>query len=309
MTRVPDEAFTEQAGVNFVHHICNEARQVFREVLKRDVGIDGFLEVCEDGAPAGMLIGFQIKTGDSHLSRDGGSAVFKANKPHFAYWATCHFPVIGVVFIPKLARAVWLDLAEIATDDRIVNGPYSVTVPFNPRNVLTKDTLISQVVTRAFAVTDGVNQLSTRRPQPLTVAEARHLMETGLLTGSADLSKEEAWSQMVDALLSLTSPDNFVADMGYRLNWYTPVEGDPREVELRTRVRASTDTQLVKLLRAANAAMINNADPVAEHLVSIFRYVRAPKTRIRRLLHEGLVPSDVEWVAEQFIEALEDEDE
>lgn len=309
MTHVPQSAFTEEAGVLYVQRVCNEANQVFREVLRRDVGIDGFLEVCEDGAPAGKLIGFQIKSGDSFLSADGSAATFKADKPHFGYWATCHFPVIGVVYLPKLGRAVWLDLIEIATDERIVQGPYSESVSIAPGTLLTKDTLISQVVTRAFAVAEGINQPSRRRPRPLSVAEARHLVEKGLPTAHADLPRREAWSQMIDVLLSLTSPDDLVAHMGYRLNWYAPGGDDPREVELRSRVQAATDAQLVKLVRAANSAMAANADPIAEHIVDLVRLIPTPKTRIRRLLSEGLMPRDMEWVAEQFIEALADADE
>ncbi|MCW8138010.1 MAG: DUF4365 domain-containing protein [Planctomycetota bacterium] len=306
MTRVARSAFTETEGVLHVKRVCNDANQVFREVVTRDVGIDGFLEVCEDGAPSGKLIGFQIKSGDGFLSEDGRTATFRADKPHFAYWATCHFPVIGVVYLPRLGKAVWLDLTEVATDARIVHGPHSEQVRLTRGNLFTRDTLLSLVITKAFAVVEGSEVRSERRPRPLTVQEARHLVEQGLPTGHEDLSGEEVWSQMIDVMLSMTSRDDVVAKVARELMFYYGAYEDqwPGD-ELRERVSNITDPQIVKLVRAANAALINNQEHVAGSVASIIGFVESPRARLGRLMKRRLIPPDVHWVARQILDVLE----
>lgn len=308
MTKVAPSAFTEEKGVLHVKSVCNAANQVFREVVFRDVGIDGFIEVCEDGAAAGKLIGVQIKSGDAFLSADGRTAVFKADKPHFGYWARCHFPVIGVLYLPRLDKAVWIDLAEIATNDRIVAGPFSETIPVSPGTLFTKDTLLALVITRAFAVEGGVNQDSLRRPRPLTVQEARHLVELGLPAGHEDLSGEDEWAQTIDVLLSMTSPDDLVAGVARNLMfYYSAYAEDWPGDELRQRVAAATDPQVVKLVRAANAALIDNKEHVAADVAQLFRFLPSPRRRLGRLMKRGLIPSDVQWVADQILDTLEAE--
>lgn len=306
MTTVAATAHTEEKGVLYVRKVCNEANQVFREVTARDVGIDGFLEVCEDGAPAGKLIGFQIKSGDGFLTQDERAVVFRADKPHFAYWARCHFPVIGVVYVPKLEVAVWVDLSALATNERIVHGPFSERIAATPGNCLTADTLLALIITRAYAVEEGVNVTSNRRPRPLTVQESRHLVEQGLPSGHDELEGDEAWSQSIDVLLSMTSPDDLVAQMAQSLLFYYPAAEDdwPGE-QLRRRVRGATDAQIAKLVRAANAAMIDDADHVAEAVASLFEFIPSPRGRLRRLIERGLIPHDVVWAAEQIVDFLE----
>ncbi|WP_270828343.1 DUF4365 domain-containing protein [Aeromonas sp. Y318-1] len=60
---------TSRAGVYFSGYALSMSGMIFRETSSSDVGIDGQIElVNDDGSATGMLIGVQIKSGDSFVN-------------------------------------------------------------------------------------------------------------------------------------------------------------------------------------------------------------------------------------------------
>jgi hypothetical protein len=106
MTRISESLHVEVLGTTAVTRICAMAKQVFGPVSFADVGIDGFIEVCFDGAPTGFLAGVQIKSGPSYVGRD--AFLLRADRDHYGYWLRCAFPVLGVVYDPKTDTARWV---------------------------------------------------------------------------------------------------------------------------------------------------------------------------------------------------------
>ena len=141
MTHLSETAHTEQLGVAEVTRVCAKARMAFRPTTVYDIGIDGFIEVSEDGNATGIIGGVQIKTGDSFVSEEGKRFRFISDQEHFAYWARCSIPIIGIVFSPEFERAVWFDITTLATDKRIVEGPYSITFDYNEKTAFNPQTL------------------------------------------------------------------------------------------------------------------------------------------------------------------------
>src|SRR4051812_10745615 len=96
MPRVPNEAFTEREGVNFVATVANRAHCVWRETPTRDVGIDGHIEyIATDGSATGRTVAVQIKAGESYFGREHDAPVrYSPTARHLAYWQRSPFSVV-----------------------------------------------------------------------------------------------------------------------------------------------------------------------------------------------------------------------
>jgi hypothetical protein len=124
-----DNKVTELKGVNHIATIINDSSCIFNKIDgTNDVGIDGYIEFTENQSTTGLCIGVQIKSGDSNWNN--GRIHLKSSKEHFSYWSNHILPICGVVYIPSLHKAYWVDItAYIKDNSHVLNeGPYQISV-------------------------------------------------------------------------------------------------------------------------------------------------------------------------------------
>lgn len=127
LPRVTESDFVERAGVIEVAAIVNRARCVWRETVRRDIGIDGHIEyVTPDGFAPGRLVGVQVKSGESRFANANANNVpFRPEEKHRRYWVGYPVPVILILHHPGSAETIWADArASLRVDEQ---GP--VVVP------------------------------------------------------------------------------------------------------------------------------------------------------------------------------------
>lgn len=127
---VRESDFTEIEGINHVANVVNRARCVWRELLKRDIGIDGHIEyITSDGLAPGRLIAVQVKSGVSRFDKVSETEVtFYPDEKHRQYWAEYPLPVVLILHNPMDKETVWVDVREAL---RIQKGQGPIQVPRN----------------------------------------------------------------------------------------------------------------------------------------------------------------------------------
>jgi hypothetical protein len=302
LTHVLHSFHTEKLGVAEVQRICAKARTIFRPIHIDDVGIDGFIELVEDGAATGIIAGIQIKSGESFVDKIGTRFTFKADQEHFGYWARCSFPVIGIVFSPDQEKAVWLDLTSLSTDDRIVKGPYSITVEYSAETAFTP----SNVASRIKVI------ICRYAHQRRTLGQIRELIKPQRQKANLDVpsievssEREQAWYELIEVLLGFSSKDEEVADAGYRLSWYFPAVSINLQQALKERLSQVDDFSLVRILRTLHTLIENNAEPAAELIVDLLSYIPDITRRIETSLKAHRIPSTYVEGAIQTLELIE----
>lgn len=106
-----------------VQAAVNDARCLWRELERHDVGVDGHIEYATpDGLVTGRLIGVQIKSGSSYFGNTTGDAVsFYPEEKHRRYWADYPLPVILILHDPSTGESIWIDARqELRTTDAIL---------------------------------------------------------------------------------------------------------------------------------------------------------------------------------------------
>lgn len=304
MTHILGTAHTEKLGVAKVQSICARARTIFRTVTTDDVGIDGFIEVVEDANATGVIAGVQIKSGDSFVDTEGLRFRFVSDQAHFGYWARCSFPVIGIVFSPKHNKAVWIDLTGLATDKRIVEGSYTITVEYTDETAFNPSNLISRLMPVIFKYTYQRRTLwqiqQLINPRQLQ----RELTVPGLEVSGKD---DKAWYELTETLLSTNSGDEDIADAGYRLSWYSPAVSKELRRSLDERLAQITDFQLARIIGSIHWLLELNAESTAELIVDLLRDVPEVTSRIERLIRENKIPAVHREAAIQSIEFIMEE--
>lgn len=126
--KVQESDFVEREGVNHVATVVNRAHCVWREVLQRDIGIDGHVEYVDaSGNAPGRLIAVQVKSGESRFANATDTHVpFYPESKHRTYWGEHPLPVILVLHNPATKETIWVDAREAL---RVRPGQAAIQVP------------------------------------------------------------------------------------------------------------------------------------------------------------------------------------
>ncbi len=101
---------TSKTGLNFVRGVVEEAGSLFHKIeQENDLGVDGLIEFVRGDAPLGKQIAVQVKSGKSYFNSKSDQCLIPIES-HRDYWSTYPLPIIGVVYIPSLKRAHWIDI-------------------------------------------------------------------------------------------------------------------------------------------------------------------------------------------------------
>jgi hypothetical protein len=116
-------AAAENAGLNYVRRITDQAHHIFRRVHEEDVGIDAHIELCRrPGEPSGFVVGLQVKAGESYIRNETETAfTFYPSIEDLQYWRSYALPIYLVVYHPAREVAYWLDIKKACDDKRFAD--------------------------------------------------------------------------------------------------------------------------------------------------------------------------------------------
>lgn len=132
LPRVTENDFVERRGIIAVDAAVNQARCIWREVLQRDIGIDGHIEyVTDQGLATGRIVAVQVKSGASRFATAGATHVaFTPKEKHRSYWVEHPLPVILILHNPGDGETIWTDARGAL---RGQGAPTTVQVPRSNR--------------------------------------------------------------------------------------------------------------------------------------------------------------------------------
>lgn len=97
---------TENKGILYVQDQVNQQGSIYRNIHQEsDVGVDGLIEFVLDEEVTGILIGVQVKSGDSYLNTKRDGFELAVSQDHIDYWANYHLPVYLIFYSPSLQKA------------------------------------------------------------------------------------------------------------------------------------------------------------------------------------------------------------
>ena len=70
---------------------------------------NALLELIKDESPLNKQIAVQIRSGQSYYNADASECVFPVGS-HREYWEKHPLPAVGIVFVPALKAAHWVDI-------------------------------------------------------------------------------------------------------------------------------------------------------------------------------------------------------
>ncbi len=92
---------------------CNS---IFHEIhQENDIGVDVIIEIIKNERPTGKMVALQIKSGESFFVR-GECAIPVEN--HAKYWSSHHLPMFGIVYVPSLKNAYWVDIKNYLAENK-----------------------------------------------------------------------------------------------------------------------------------------------------------------------------------------------
>lgn len=110
MTTYKRTAITAKEGINFIRSAVENGGSLFIKIeQENDLGIDALLEFIKDEHPLNKQIAIQIKSGASYYTHETGECAFPIGT-HRMYWSSHPLPVFGLVYIPALTTAFWVNL-------------------------------------------------------------------------------------------------------------------------------------------------------------------------------------------------------
>lgn len=285
-------------GISFVDGVCARARQVWRETPHTDVGLDGQIELVQDGRATGLFVGVQVKTGLSYVSEDGQLFFLKGDRSHFGYWATCSIPVIGIVVDPVRDVAMWVNLTAECSLDRILNGPYTVSVLFSDDNAFTIAALEGSIKS---LVSRYSNQKFTR--WQLRSLEQDLVTEEVVRTGPEDESEARlAWNMLCDDIGASQLSAEETADVVMRVSWYFPTVSEALKEHLRRTLVILDDSRLARVVSAISVANDGDRPDVAALIADVLGELPHASDRLLGLLRAGVLPRPEREAAIEVLE-------
>lgn len=118
-------AVIAKEGLNFIRSTVENCGSLFIKIeQENDLGIDGLLEFIKDERPINKQIAVQIKSGASYFANETSECAFPIGK-HRDYWLKHPLPVFGLVYVPALKMAYWVNIKRF-----LKNNPAATTVRF-----------------------------------------------------------------------------------------------------------------------------------------------------------------------------------
>lgn len=110
MPRYKRSAVTAKEGLNFIRSVVESGGCLFIRIEQdNDLGVDALIELIRDEQPLNKQIAVQIKSGASYYTPESRECAFPVGS-HRAYWTRHPLPVLGLVYVPALRTAYWVNI-------------------------------------------------------------------------------------------------------------------------------------------------------------------------------------------------------
>ena len=110
MPKYSEAIVTSKLGINFVKTVVESSGCIFHRIDQEDdLGIDAIIELVKDGLPLSKQIAIQIKSGQSFYSGQSNQCLIPVGN-HCEYWSKYPLSVYGIVYVPSLNLANWVDI-------------------------------------------------------------------------------------------------------------------------------------------------------------------------------------------------------
>jgi hypothetical protein len=118
-------AITAKEGVNFIRAVVENGGSLFIKIdQESDLGVDAVIEFIRNEQPLSKQIGVQIRSGQSYYDGDASECVFPIGS-HRAYWQKYPLPVFGLVYVPTLKAAYWINIKQY-----LKNHPHATVIRY-----------------------------------------------------------------------------------------------------------------------------------------------------------------------------------
>jgi len=112
MIKYPKSKTMSKLGINYIRNIIEQSHSIFNEIHdENDLGIDALIELTKDEKPLNKIFAIQIKSGESYFNKKSKECLIPVGK-HFDYWINYPLPIFGMVYVPSLDRAFWIDIKQ-----------------------------------------------------------------------------------------------------------------------------------------------------------------------------------------------------
>ncbi|WP_335974864.1 DUF4365 domain-containing protein [Gaetbulibacter jejuensis] len=133
MVKYSNSNIVSKEGVNFIKSVVENSGSIFHKIdQENDLGIDGIIEFIDNGKPSHKSIAVQIKSGNSFYNEKSKTCKIQIGN-HYEYWLNYFLPVCGLVYIPKLKNAYWVNIKSFLENNQ---GATSIRFVANRSNCL-----------------------------------------------------------------------------------------------------------------------------------------------------------------------------
>ena len=110
-------AVTAKEGLNFVRAAVENGGSLFIKIdQENDLGVDALIEFVQNERPLNKQVAVQIKSGASYFTAESKECAFPV-KSHAEYWTKHPLPVYGIVYVPALTSAYWVNIKRFLSFD------------------------------------------------------------------------------------------------------------------------------------------------------------------------------------------------
>jgi Domain of unknown function (DUF4365) len=232
MVKYKQTSITSKEGVNFVRSVVEKGGSLFHKVEhENDLGIDGVIEFIRAEQPLHKMVAVQIKSGPSFYVPNNGECKIPIEN-HREYWTKYRLPVVGLVYVPALECAYWVnvkDYLERNAAARTISFAANRTNQFN--NTRFKSVFLPSAVgeTAVLPLEEAISLLKSQdkeeRLLPLHVAFRRFPNE------------KEAWNAIVNLFISKTRNElpSVIVHYFAHIPWHGDIFGFGEQITEETR--------------------------------------------------------------------------
>ncbi|MDP8219628.1 MAG: DUF4365 domain-containing protein [Candidatus Theseobacter exili] len=291
---------TGKLGVTLVRGVVEGGNCLFHKIdQENDLGIDGIVELIRNEEPLNKQFAVQVKTGESYFDTAKQECVFPVDN-HYAYWNGYPLSVYGIVVVPSLKKAFWVDIK------RYFKGhPNCTVIRFSATEA---NTFNDGYFTSIFVPTIVKEVPDIPLKKALTLLRSHH--EDELLLGMVVLfrrfcNKRETWDAFVEYFISHAA-DKIPGMLIYffaHVPWHGDIWGFGEQLteETRTYVRGKFaslgKTGLIKLLSMVDEENMIARGTIGQSVEAIVSSLPNCVTLLSEVLKDKTLPLFIREVA------------
>lgn len=126
MTKYLQSNATSKKGINHIKRVIKSVNCEFHTIhQENDIGLDAIIELNENTGKKGRLVAVQVKSGKSFYTVKTGKCKIDISE-HREYWLNHDLDVYGIVFIPELFKAFYVDIKSY-----LIENPKRTVITFS----------------------------------------------------------------------------------------------------------------------------------------------------------------------------------